>query len=57
MPCRRFGALAKTFVRKRFVVGNDVHLPAIGILVEFLQTPHDHQHFFFNLGVLCLSVR
>ena len=36
MRYRRFGALAKASLR--FVVGNDVHLPAV--LVEFLQTPH-----------------
>ena len=35
-------------------MGNDVHLPAVGILVEFLHTPA--QHFLFNLGASCFSI-
>ena len=36
---------------KWFVVGNEVHFPAVGSLIGFSQTPQDRQNFLFDLIV------
>ena len=39
-----------------FAVGNEVHFPAVGLLIVFSQTPHDSQNFRFDLVIASFRI-